>query len=223
MNSKNNKGIKIVGGTLLTLAIVALLSITYANYTATLQITGAGTASGAKWEIKFEDQPVTTEKHSTEVGYEKDVQVGEASADGTTLRISNATLKRPGDNIIYTFKVQNNGDFDAILDTVTPTIKCEENGAENQSDQTSTCKSHIVVSLLDSQNSTLATTDGSSANYENKEDKHKLLHENSTEETFKLKIEYKNDTTQNAAGLLNSDIKITEFGATLTYKQYTAQ
>ena len=219
MNSKNNKGIKIVGGSLLTLAIVALLSITYANYTATLKISGAGTLKSAKWDISFSDQAVKTEKHSAESGYESDVVEGTASADGTTLSITNAALKRPGDNITYEFEVENKGDFDAILSAANTTLNCQTEGEDNQTEE---CKKHIKVSLLDSTGTSLAESDGTTSYSKSDDVKHKLLHTSSTKEKFKLKIEYKKDSDSTGATLPTKDIKISEFGATLTYVQATS-
>lgn len=219
---KNRKNFKILGGVVLTLVLVAILSITYATYTQTLNITAAGTLKKAKWEIKFKgdeigsDVKVTT--HSNETGYQSDVKKGEVSVDGTTLSIENAELKRPGDYIEYEFEVDNLGDFDAILNAATVTLQCSSVGTDYT--KTQECKQHIKVSLLDKNGSDLANSDSTST-YSNRYNEHKLMHQTGNTETFKLKIEYKDDTGIDGANLPKDDIIINNFGATLTYNQYT--
>ena len=225
MNSKSKKGLKILGGSLLTLAILALLSITYATYTQTLNITGAGTVKKAKWEIKFkgdkQGSDVTVKKHSSEGSYEEDVEQGSVSVDNTTLSISNASLKRPGDYITYEFEVDNTGDFDAILNAANIVLECKQEGI-NQTEKTNECKNHIKVSLLDNTGSELADSDDTT-NYNKSDDQeHKLTHKTGNTEKFTLKIEYKTDNSNNGTGLLTEDVQITNFGATLTYIQYNA-
>ncbi len=220
---KNRKNFKILGGVVLTLVLVAILSITYATYTKTLEITGAGTLKGAKWEIKFKgdggSSDVTVTKESEETGYESDVKEGTVSVNGTTLNIINAELKRPGDSITYEFEVDNTGDFDAILNNATVTLQCSN--IENDNENTEECKKHIKVSLLDKIGQTLAESDGDTSYNNDASAEHKLMHTAGNTEKFKLKIEYKPDNLATGANLPKDDIVITEFGATLNYKQYT--
>ncbi len=210
---KNKKLFGIVGGTTLSLVLVAILGISYATYSETLEITGSGTVHPAKWDIGFSDQQVQITKESATSGYETDITEGTANADGTSLSISNAALKRPGDSITYTFEVENKGDFDAILQTANITLTCNDKQEE--------CSKLIKVSLLDNTDSVLAESDASTK-YNNGDTSHKLIHSSSTKETFKLKIEYKKDTSTEATGLATEDITIDEFGATLTYEQSEA-
>ncbi len=213
MNSKNNKGIKIVGGSLLTLAIVALLSITYANYTATLKITGAGTVKAAKWNIEFDP---TVETTSTEG---KEVSAGDVSVDGAALSISNAELKRPGDKITYDFQVKNKGDFDAILSNANINLTCKT--ANEETDKTSDfCKKYLTIELYSTEDSDtkLAYIDNA---YTKSDATSHVITEKGDTEKFKLVITYKNAEGTDTSGqtLATEDIKITEFGATLNYAQ----
>lgn len=220
---KNRKNFKILGGVVLTLVLVAILSITYATYTQTLEITGAGTLKSAKWEIKFKGDgsgsDVTVTKESAEDGYKQDVQSGSVSVNGTTLSIENAELKRPGDSITYEFEVDNTGDFDAILDNAAVTLQCSN--LENDNANTEECKKHIKVSLLDKSGTALAESDGNTSYNNETSVDHKLMHTAGNTEKFKLKIEYTTDNVADGTNLPKDDIVITEFGATLNYKQYT--
>ena len=110
---KRDRGFKIIAVVALVVAVVGL-SIAYAGYTSSLTVQGTATVASA-WKIVWDDLDA-----GTPTGY--------AETTGKTLAIDSSkqaisgvlgTLKAPGDTITYTWNVENQGEIDATLATVT--------------------------------------------------------------------------------------------------------
>lgn len=107
------------GNDLRTLIIIVLciavvsISIGYAALNQNLKINTNATVVGSSWVIEFENLtgPVMTGSASVN---------NEATLNATTIAID-VSLIKPGDSVVYTFDVANNGDIDAKL-SAEPTI-----------------------------------------------------------------------------------------------------
>ncbi len=106
----NNK----VQNVLLGVLAIGLIGITvaYAALTQQLKIEGTAKVASSKWDVHFGTVSVGNAQ-----GY---ATAGTLAKTGeTTIAGDIGTLKAPGDSITYTFDIENAGDINAIIDTVT--------------------------------------------------------------------------------------------------------
>lgn len=106
----NNK----VQNVLLGVLAIGLIGITvaYAALTQQLKIEGTAKVASSKWDVHF-----GTVSAGNAQGY---ATAGTLAKTGeTTIAGDIGTLKAPGDSITYTFDIENAGDINAIIDTVT--------------------------------------------------------------------------------------------------------
>lgn len=102
-----------------TFAIIAIfiaiigLSIGYANLSETLRINSKTTLEGSTWLVEFENLGTPTLNGSAAV-------VTPATLTATLISVD-VSLTKPGDSVVYTFDVANNGTIDAKLSAL-PTI-----------------------------------------------------------------------------------------------------
>ena len=108
----NNK----VQNILLGVLAVGLIGITvaYATLSQQLKINGTAKVASAKWDVHFANMST-----GAKTGYAEIATTGKLTASGTTVSGNFGTLKAPGDSITYTFDIENAGDINAIIDTVT--------------------------------------------------------------------------------------------------------
>lgn len=141
MDKTRNLGI--VGTITAVVVAVVAVSIVWAAYTANLTIKGSGTVKGANWSIIF------TDLGSAQVG--NDNNVTSTAKETTTPQIVGDTsietysveLKTPGDYVTYNFKIKNNGDFPAKVDTFTlptPTCAPADSSDATESEAANVCK-----------------------------------------------------------------------------------
>lgn len=106
----NNK----VQNVLLGVLAIGLIGITvaYAALTQQLKIEGTAKVASSKWDVHF---GIVSAGNAQ--GY---ATAGTLAKTGeTTIAGDIGTLKAPGDSITYTFDIENAGDINAIIDTVT--------------------------------------------------------------------------------------------------------
>ena len=108
----NNK----VQNILLGVLAVGLIGITvaYATLSQQLKINGTAKVASAKWDVHFANMST-----GAKTGYAEIATTGKLTASGTTVSGSFGTLKAPGDSITYTFDIENAGDINAVIDSVT--------------------------------------------------------------------------------------------------------
>ena len=106
----NNK----VQNILLGVLAVGLIGITvaYAALTQQLTINGTAKVASTKWDVHFGTVSAGDAK-----GYATAGTLSKTAA--TTIEGDIGTLRAPGDSITYTFDIENAGDINAIIDTVT--------------------------------------------------------------------------------------------------------
>jgi len=132
MNNKNFKTIMIVA----VIALVALVGVGYAAFSTTLTINGAGTVKASSWKIKFSNL-----SDATLTGKATQVTKPTISNSDTHIGDYAVTFTAPGDSVVYTFDVVNDGTFDAEISSITvDTPTCTGNGANATTDADNVCK-----------------------------------------------------------------------------------
>ena len=109
-NEKTFKALVIVGIIVATVS----LSIAYAAFSTLLTINGTATVKGNSWSVHYDSTSVT----ATPSGSATSVSA-EVSASTTDFQFD-VNLLKPGDSIVYTVDVVNDGSIDATLSTITP-------------------------------------------------------------------------------------------------------
>lgn len=176
------------------LTITTFFGIAYAAFTKNISISGTGTVSKQSWKITFKDLVTPP----TLTGDAEQVSAPTIKQSGTELSDYRVYFYKNNDSITYTFKVANDGDFDAKLTSINiPTPTCTKTLAGVNSDATNTC-SNLSYTLKYSDDTNLQLNDTLNAG---------------TYRTLKLKLEYTSATEPTA------DVEISNLGISLTYTQ----
>ncbi len=193
----NQKKQKIIGGIVAVVAVVTLISITYAGFTQQLTINGTASAIASSWKIKF-----TNLQAADLVGEAEEVTAPEIKGD-TSIGDFSIKLKKPGDSVSYTFDVINEGTFDAEVSSKTvPKPECNGTGQNAEQDAANVCKNLTY---------TLKYSEGGEIN--NNDD----LNKNNGTKTLKLTLTYNAETP--AEELPKDDVEITNLQAAIVYSQ----
>lgn len=95
------------------LIIVLTMSVGFALFGSNLNVIATGTVAG-DWGVQFANQTIEP------ITKTEGVTVSAAQMNSTALTITlNATFEKPGDKLVYEFKVENTGSIDAYLKNVT--------------------------------------------------------------------------------------------------------
>lgn len=120
------KDMGIIGTMVAVIVAVVGVSIVWAAYTTSLTIKGSATAEGAKWSVIFRDLGSATTGNSAGVTSTA-IETSTPSISGnTSIENFGISVKTPGDFVSYTFKIRNDGNFDAEIDSnfAMPTPTC---------------------------------------------------------------------------------------------------
>ena len=115
--------------TLIAILLIGIVAMTiiYANFTHYLNVRAQGDGTSYKWDIHFENlvNRTTGTNNTSVVNRAPKILSGKTEIAGLAV-----TLNKPGDNVIYTFDIVNNSDFDARLDDyVVGTPHCSKDDA----------------------------------------------------------------------------------------------
>ena len=186
-NTKN-----ITFGMLALVVSVVAIGLAYAGFTGTLNINGTGNVMSAKWDIYFANlsNAVTTGTANvvTPATISPKTKIGDYYVE----------LASPGDSVTYTFDVVNDGNFDAVLTTLTKS--------------TPTCTP--TATLCNYLSYTLKYTSNNRDVAEND----KLLVGETKNMTLKLEL----DSNMPASALSNTELSVSDLGITLLYSQDSA-
>ncbi len=142
MDKKKNLGV--IGTVLAVVVAVVGVSIVWASYTAGLNIKGSGTVKGSKWSIIFTDLGSAQTGNDNGMTSTAKETTAPAIVGDTSIETYSVELKTPGDYVTYNFKIKNNGDFPAKIDTgftlPTPSCVATVNGNATDADATNVCK-----------------------------------------------------------------------------------
>ncbi len=186
----------IMGGVVLTLALVAMISITYATFNKTLNINGAGTVSKQSWDIHFDSDSLQKSATGTATATVPTV-------NATSIGNYSATFSTPGDSITYTFKVVNSGTFNASISSVnvpTPTVT---GTGTNKANDEANVSGKLTYQLLNSDNTPVAVG--------------QTIAKNGGEKTMKLVLTY--TSFDDATLLPQNDVTISNLAVSITYQQ----
>ena len=192
---KNNR--KVLYG-LVALALVLSvvgISVGFAAMSSTLTINGTAQVAPATWKIKF-----TNLKQDSITG---DAEVTTAPQITSDTHIGNYAVKltKPGDSVVYTFDVENEGTLDAQLDTYTfaePTIAGTGDAATADA---TIVKNNLVYTLTYDDDSTISTG--------------ATLAKDGGKASFKLTVSYPETATELPAATVN----VTGMDITFVYGQ----
>ena len=113
----------------LIIAVVSL-GVAFAAFSTTLTISGTATVQTSGWNIFFADASNGTKPSQAAALPVGNIQTnGTATSTSTSLSADTftwaATLKTPGDYVIYTFYARNEGDYNAkVRSTLSPSLTC---------------------------------------------------------------------------------------------------
>ena len=103
---------------MMVLSLVIVLALVYAGFTGELNINGMSVQRSSTWDIYFENLSSITTTGSAKV-------LSQPSLDGpTTIEDYSVSTTSPGDSISFTFKVVNDGNYNASISSLsigTPT------------------------------------------------------------------------------------------------------
>ena len=182
-NSKN-----IVFGMLALVVSVVAIGLAYAGFTQTLNINGTGNVVSSKWDIYFANL-----SNATTTGTANVVTPATISPK-TKIGDYYVELASPGDSVTYTFDVVNDGDFDAVLTTLTKSAPTCSGGA--------TLCNYLSYTLKYTNGAEVAENDI-------------LLQGQTKNMTLKLTL----DPNMPASALPSSEVSVSNLGITLLYSQ----
>ena len=186
-NSKN-----IVFGMLALVVSVVAIGLAYAGFTGTLNINGTGNVVSSKWDIYFNNlsNAVTTGTANvvTPATISPKTKIGDYYVE----------LASPGDSVTYTFDVVNDGDFDAVLTTLTKSAPTCSGGA--------TLCSYLTYTLKYTSNNRDVSENDT------------LLVGQTKNMTLKLTL----DSNMPASALSSAEVSVSNLGITLLYSQDSA-
>lgn len=121
---------------LLVVLIVGLVSMTvaYAALSTTLTISSSAKVAGSSWNIEITGWTQDTSVTNLNGGVNEGTVKASPNVGKTTVTGIEASFKKPGDRVKFTFNIVNTGDIDAVLtdatsmtetkNKVTKTVKC---------------------------------------------------------------------------------------------------
>ena len=106
-----------VGTCVALIVAVVGISVVWAAYTSSLTIKGTATAEGGKWSVIFKDLSSATTGNSTGVTSTARETTSPSISGNTSIENFAVVVKTPGDFVSYKFKIRNDGNFDAKIDS----------------------------------------------------------------------------------------------------------
>lgn len=170
------------------------LTVAYARLTQQLDINTTAKSKGGIWDIHFENLSSSVKGKAT---LSEDNQLAIVNKS-TTISGSVGNLYIPGDSIVYTFDIFNNGSVPAIL-SANPTISTPECSSTDSTGATMVCDNVIY---------TLTYADGSQIKQGDTLDK-------GERRAAKLTLSLSDSMSQ----LPSADVDITNIAAALNYAQ----
>jgi hypothetical protein len=189
------------------LSIVAI-SVSFAAYTSSLTIKGTGTVKTSKWKVVFKDLGNAQTGNDAGVTSTAKQVTGPSIVGETSIESYKVELKTPGDYVYYDFKISNDGDFPAKIDTgfSMPTPSCTKGASGSDSDATNVC-GNLTYTLNYVNNGTVGAAVASGDTFAVGQSK-----------DVRLKIYYKKTAT--TAQLPKDDVTIGNLNITIPFVQY---
>ena len=191
---KNNRKVLYGLVALALLLSVVGISIGFAAMSQELDINGVAEVAPATWKIKFKDLSAPT--------ITGDAVVTTAPTITSDTHIGNYDIKltKPGDSVVYTFKVANEGTIDAELGTYTKAAPTFTGTGTTAAADQDIVYNNFVYTLTYADGTAIQTNDTLLKN---------------TERTLKLTVAY----DENATALPTNPVEITGMDVTFIYEQ----
>lgn len=177
----------------LVLSLVGI-SVGFAAMSSQLNVNGTANVVPASWKVKFDNLSSPTITGSAEV-----VQAPTIESD-THIGNYEVKLTKPGDEIVYTFDIVNEGTLDAELSTYTFTQPTITGTGDKATEDAAIVSKNLVY--------TLTYADGSAINQNDELDKAET-------KSLKLTIGYKSDATELPA----KTVSVSNMDVTFVYAQ----
>ncbi len=186
----------IIGGIILTLALVIMITITYATFNKSLNINGTAVVRKQNWDVHLDET-------SLEMDYSGSADVTVPSINGTTIGNYTATFKSPGDAAVFGFQVKNTGTFKAVVSSVTiPTPIVTGSGSNKAADE-----ANVLAKL----SYTLKNEDGTPVEVGQE------IPANGGSQRMILELKYENFDDPNLLPV--NDVQISNLAVTVTYQE----
>ncbi len=145
--SSNKKNIFLV---ILIIGVLSM-SIAFAALSSRLSISGSVGVSETTWDIRFQNFSSSSTPQTTTLGETNTGVLKSVTTNATKITNLKVDLKKPGDIVIYTFDIKNNGSIDARLSTFTQSMTCEVDNLCGYADYLVECRdsNNKVVALGD--------------------------------------------------------------------------
>ena len=179
------------------LIIICSIGMGYALLSTTLTINGTSKIKGNTWDIHFENYVAT----SNSTVLPEDGKVPDTSGNNKTTISYEINFNLPGDVYEFTVDAKNAGSIDAMIESITSTIKIDD-GEEVEINSTSDIPGYLNYSVTYTDNNPLAVKQELKAG---------------SFETYKVRIEFKRDI--NSTQLNEASLKTIDMTFSVTYIQ----
>ena len=186
--------------------IVAVLGLTvaFAALSQQLTIEGTATVGSSSWGVKFKSIVLATKSGDASIEQIDGADKEPTITNNTTITLPKISLKKPGDKVEYTIEVENYGNIDATIKSVTYKDKtCSSVVAD---EATAFCNGNEFSFKLENADATEVAAE-------------QKLAKGSTK-TMKLTVEYVN--TVGKQELPSQDITISNLGVDVNYVQFNS-
>lgn len=206
MNNKKSLGIGTIAAAFV-LSIVAV-SVSFAAYTSSLTIKGSGTVKSGKWKVVFKNLGTAVVGNDAGLTSTATEVTTPSIVGDTSIESYNVELKTPGDYVTYDFKISNDGDFRAKIDTgfSMPTPTCTKGASGVDSDETNVC-GNLIYTLKYVNNGIEGSSVASGDTFAVGESKN-----------VRLKIYYKKTVTESQ--IPTDDVTVGNLNITIPFVQY---
>ena len=177
----------------LVLSVVGI-SVGFAAMSSQLNVNGTANVVPASWKVKFDNLSSPTVSGDAEV-----VQAPTIESD-THIGNYEVKLTKPGDTVVYTFDIVNEGSLDAVLSTYTFTNPTITGTGDKAAEDAAIVGNNLVY--------TLTYADGSAINENDGLDK-------DATKSLQLTIGYKSDATELPA----KTVSVSNMDVTFVYAQ----
>lgn len=205
MDKKKNLGV--IGTVVAVIVAVIGVSMVWASYSSNLYVKGSGSVKGAKWSVIFSNlSTVQTGNDGGVTSTAREITAPNIVGDNS-IETYSVELKTPGDYVIYKFKIKNNGDFPAKIDTgfALPTPSCAPATGSSATAQeaTNVCSNLTYTLTYVTGGAAVASGDTFALN---------------EEKEVELKLYYNKNATE--AQLPSDDVAVTNLNITIPFVQY---
>ena len=192
----------------LIIAVISL-GVAFAAFSTQLTINGSATVQASSWSVFFAPGATSTKPASAATLPDGNITThGTATSTTASLAATSftwgATLKTPGDYVIYHFYARNTGDYNAsISNTITPAITCTY--ADESSAQTF-CNSHVTYGIYTDSSCTIPVAQNQTLNH-------------GTNADYYVKVMLLNNFNSNGSDLPTQNVNVAATTVTVTYQQ----